>query len=308
MKFKTVIVTGGAGFIGSHLVDALVAQSLRVVVIDKDKPSPNKKNKKAVYRKLDIRDDDIEAVFKKEKPDVVFHLAAHIDDRESVREPVMNAEHNLIGSLRVFEATQKYTKAKIVFASTGGVIYGNQDVLPADEGAIARPLTPYAVSKLTCERYLHFYNEVHGVPYIALRFANVYGPGQDESAECGAIAIFTARLLRGESVFINNDGKTTRDYVHVDDVVRAVILAAGSDKVGVYNIGTGIETSTDELFNYVRNAVGSQAAPEYREEIKDVIKQSALDSRRAKHDLGWEPEIKLVDGIERTVAWYNENV
>lgn len=308
MKWKNVIVTGGAGFIGSHLVDALVKEAERVVVIDKNKPLATKKNKKAVYKRLDLRDGDIEAILKKEKPEVIFHLAAHIDDRESVREPVMNAQHNLIGTLRLLEAAQKYLKGKFIFASTGGVIYGQQDNLPVSEDAIAQPLTPYAVSKLTGERYLHFYHQVHHLPYTALRFANVYGPGQDQSAECGAIAIFTARLLQGEQVYINNDGETTRDYVHVDDVVAAFLKAAELDQVGVYNIGTGIETSTNQLFDLVKDAIGVQAAPDYREEVEDVIKRSALNSEKAKRDLGWEPTISLEEGIEKTVDWYRSNV
>ena len=308
MKWKNVIVTGGAGFVGTHLVNALVDQAERVVVIDQNKPLKAKKNAKAFYRKLDIRTDDIEEVFKKEKPDVVFHLAAHIDDRESIREPIMNAEHNLIGSINVFEATRKYAKGKMIFASTGGVIYGEQEILPISEDAIPRPLTPYAVSKLTGERYLHFYHQIYDLPYVALRFGNIYGPGQDESAECGAIAIFTARLLKGQEVYINNDGQTTRDYVHVEDVVRALLLAADSDVVGIYNIGTGIETATIDLFDKVRHVIGIEAAPEFREEVEDVIKRSALDAKRAKADLGWESEISLEDGIEKTVQWYGDNV
>lgn len=308
MKFKNVVVTGGAGFIGSHLVDALVKVSERVYVIDKNKPSVKKKNKKAVYKKIDIRDGDIESILKKEKPEIVFHLAAHIDDRESVHEPVMNAQHNLIGTLRLLEAVQKFGKSRVIFASTGGVIYGEQDELPVTEEAIAQPLTPYAVSKLTGERYLHFYHQVHGVPYTALRFGNVYGPGQDQSAECGAIAIFTARLLQGEQVFINNDGETTRDYVYIDDVVDALMKAAELNQVGIYNIGTGVETSTLQLFDLVRDAIGIQAAPDFREEVEDVIKRSALDSSKAKRDLNWEPSVTIVDGIEETVNWYRENV
>ncbi|MFH1767459.1 MAG: NAD-dependent epimerase/dehydratase family protein [Patescibacteria group bacterium] len=308
MKWKTVIVTGGAGFVGTHLVNALAEKAERVVVIDKVKPQKDQKNIKAIYKKLDIATYDLEEIFAKEKPQVVFHLAAHIDDRESVKEPIMNAEQNLVGSLRVFEACKKNLKGKIVFASTGGLIYGEQDKIPVSEDAVPRPLTPYAVSKLTGERYLYFYNKIHGLPYTAIRFSNSYGPWQDGSAECGAIAIFTARLLKGKEVHINNDGATTRDYVYIDDVVNAFLRAAESDVVGVYNIGTGVETSTLELFEKICEAVGVQASPIFEEEIEDLVKRSALDCKKAKKDLGWEPKVSLDEGIEKTVKWYHENV
>lgn len=308
MRWKNVIVTGGAGFVGKHLVNALISQADRVVVIDKEKVEKDKKNPKAFYKVRDIRTDDLETVFQKERPDVVFHLAAHIDDRESVREPVMNAENNLIGTLRVFELARQNGVGKIVFASTGGVIYGEQEMLPITEEAIPQPLTPYAISKLTGERYLHFYEVVHKIPYVALRFANIYGPGQDASAECGAIAIFTSRLLKGKEVYINNDGLTTRDYVYIDDAIDALLRAAKTEVNGVFNIGTGEETTTLDVFNKVRDVIGSQAAPDFREDVLDVIKRSALDAKKAKKELGWSSTVTIDEGIEKTVAWYRENI
>lgn len=308
MKWKTVIVTGGAGFVGTHLVKALEKKAERIIVIDKNKPNKAQKSKKAVYKYLDITKDDIKTLFEKEKPDIIFHLAAHIDNRESIHHPIMNAEQNLVGSLRVFEAAKDHLKGRFIYASTGGLIYGEQKDIPISEEAIARPLTPYAVTKLTCERYLHFYYKIYDMPYVALRFSNTYGSWQDGNAECGAIAIFTERLLKGKVVKINNDGSTTRDYVYIDDVVDAFIKAAELDVVGVYNIGTGKETSTLELFKMIRDTVGSQAAPVFYEELEDMVKRSALDCKKANKELDWKPKTRLEEGIEKTVNWYHENI
>lgn len=305
---KKVIVTGGAGFIGSHLVDALVRADVSVCVIDKKKPRRAIKNDSARYKKINIQSEDAYKLILKEKPDVVFHLAAHIHDRESVREPVMNAQDNILGTLNILEAVRKLKDTRVVFSSTGGVIYGNQEGVPHSENVVPEPVTPYAISKLTAEKYLHFYHKVLQISYAALRFGNVYGPRQDSSAESGAIGIFAASLLKGEQVFINNNGETTRDYVFVHDAVNALLLAAKSDEIGVFNIGTGIETSTNELFELVREAVGAQAKPDHREEVEDVVKHSALDASLAKKKLGWKPKMLLEEGIQETVRWYSENV
>lgn len=303
--FKHVIITGGSGFIGSHVVDAMLERAERVTVIDKQKPPRQVKRKEATYRILNIQDERISAVFQKAKPDLVIHLAAHIDDRHSVIDPVANAKDNVLGTLRVLEAARASGMPRVVFASTG-ILYGNQSSYPAKETDVPHPATPYAVSKLTGERYLHFYHVVHGLSYAALRFGNVYGPRQDSSKETGAIGVFTTNLLKGEPAFVNNDGSTTRDYVYVGDVVESILRAAGSDVVGVFNVGTGIETSTSQLFTDVSEAVGVNIAPQEREEVVDVIKRAALDSSLAHDKLGWAPETSLETGIEKTVAWYRE--
>lgn len=303
MRFKNVIVTGGSGFIGSHLVDALVDISERVTVLDLVKPLADRKNPKAKYKQLDIRDAGLIEVFEKEKPTTVFHLAAHINDRESVHEPVVNASHNILGSLNVFEAARRHLNGRLVFSSTG-VTYGQQKELPISEGALAKPLTPYAVSKLAGERYLHFYHSVYGLSYTALRLSNVYGPRQDTSAESGAIGIFAKKLLLGETPAINNDGLTTRDYVYVGDVVEAFLKAADVDYVGAINIGTGLETKTKDIFSLVRSEVGSQAQPDIREEVADHPKRIVLENSRAKRELGWKPKVSLEDGVAQTVAWF----
>lgn len=306
MEFKNVIVTGGAGFIGSHLVDALVPVSARVIVIDNKKPRKSWKNPDARYKLQDVKSGELDSVFKRLKPDVVFHLAAHIHDRESVHEPVMNAKENIIGSLNVFEAARMYAK-KVVFASTG-VIYGIQENLPIPIDAEPRPLTPYAISKLTSERYLKFYNSVYELPYVALRMGNVYGPRQDASAESGAIGIFASRFLRGEQVFINNDGLTTRDYVYVDDVVRAFLKAATGKFEGVVNVATGIETSTKQIYDLVSESVGVQTDADIHEETNDILKHVALDISETVKRIKWKPTTTLEEGIEKTVEWYRENI
>lgn len=307
MKYKNVIVTGGCGFIGSHVVDALVKEASRVVVIDKAKPNAAWKNAKAKYKRLNILDEKLAEVIAKEKPELVVHLAAHIHDRESVREPIMNANNNIIGSLNLLEAVRAGSKAKIVFTSSG-IIYGNQEKFPIKEDAVARPITPYAISKLAVERYLHFYHEVHSVPYVALRPGNVYGSRQDSSAESGAIGIFATQLMRGEQAYIYNDGQTIRDYIYIDDVVAAILRAAETDFIGVLNIGTGLGTDTNAIFEATRNAVGSQAAAESREDVNDVVRRIELDISKAKKELKWQPQVKLEEGIESTAQWYRDNI
>jgi len=306
MKFNTVVVTGGAGFIGSHLVDALVPIAKRVVSIDGKKIRKAWKNSGAKYKTFDIRDEDlVEECLKKEKPDVVFHLAAHIHDRESVREPLMNADYNIIGSIKVFEAARKYAK-KVVFSSTG-IVYGEQEP-PFTLDMTPMPVTPYAISKLAGERYLAFYNKVFDLPYVALRPGNIYGPRQDASAESGAIGIFASRFMKGEQVFMNNDGKTTRDYLYVDDFVNALLLSGESNITGIFNVATGIGTETQQVYELVSEAVGVQTKPESREEILDFPKFVHFDISEFVKRFGWKPETSLEDGVEKTVEWYRDNV
>ncbi|MBI1908351.1 GDP-mannose 4,6-dehydratase, partial [Candidatus Uhrbacteria bacterium] len=232
-----------------------------------------------------------------------FHLAAHIDDRESVVKPVENAEDNILGPLNVFEAARLVNVKKIIFASTG-ILYGNVDQVPTSEDATPRPMTPYGVSKLTGERYLHFYWLLYKLPYVAMRIGNLYGPRQDASKECGVIAISTKRLLDGQPVFVHNDGKTTRDYVYVGDVVDAMLLAAVDDSVGVFNIATGVETTTEAVLALVSGALGAAPAVERKPDVQDMVKRVALDVGKAAKELGWRPATALADGVAKTVAWY----
>ncbi len=303
MQYRSALVTGGSGFLGSHLVDALVAKGVSVTVIDKVDPPADRKNDAAEYVRMNIQEDGIRDVFSRVKPDVLFHLAAHIDDRESVVKPVENAEDNILGSLNVFEAARLVNVKKIIFASTG-ILYGNVDQVPTSEDATPRPMTPYGVSKLTGERYLHFYWLLYKLPYVAMRIGNLYGPRQDASKECGVIAISTKRLLDGQPVFVHNDGKTTRDYVYVGDVVDAMLLAAVDDSVGVFNIATGVETTTEAVLALVSGALGAAPAVERKPDVQDMVKRVALDVGKAAKELGWRPATALADGVAKTVAWY----
>lgn len=300
---SSILITGGSGFIGSHLVDALIARGDEVTVVDILPAHPVWGNARATYVQRDIRDEHLADVFIDAKPEYVIHLAAHIDDRASVREPVENAEHNILGTINVLDAARLSGVRRVVFASTG-VVYGDQGVLPIVEDAVPRPLTPYAVSKLTGERYLRYFTLQLGLSACALRLANVYGPRQDGSKECGAIAIFTKKLLAGEAPFLNGDGKTTRDYVYIDDVVSAFLGVLESSEETVANIGTGIETSTEEVFLRVTEAVGADIKPLPRPEVRDLVARIALSSAKAEEIFGWKSKKSFSEGVRETVEWY----
>jgi UDP-glucose 4-epimerase len=305
MKYSRALVTGGAGFIGSHLVDSLVEQGVAVTVVDK--AEPKYRNDKATYILRDIRELGLDEVFAAAQPEVVFHLAAHIDDRASVHDPVMNAEHNVLGSLRVLEAARLAGVKKVLFTSTCAV-YGLTAKPPLKEKHLPIPLTPYAISKLADEKYLHFYFDRYALRYTALRLANVYGPRQDGSKESGAIAIFTDKLMKGEAPFINDDGETVRDYIHVSDVVSALILASDSDVVGVFNCGTKVGTSTRGVYKLIADQLGSTLAPIPRPEVRDAVKAVTLNSGLARKSFGWKPAIRLKKGLKQTLKWYKTKV
>lgn len=317
MTYTSALVTGGAGFIGSHLVDALVERGVKVTVLDLVDPSDDRRNGKAMYVKGDIRDKDLEVFMRGVMPEVVFHLAAHIDDRASVLDPVMNADHNELGSINVFESAKRVGAKKIIFASSCAV-YGLPEQIPAVETLLPRPRTPYGISKWVAEHYLDALSlqsaasapsnsPINGggpITTVALRFANVYGPRQDGSKESGAIAIFTAKLLAGERPFLNADGMTTRDYVFVGDVVSAMIAASENTVSGVFNVGTGREISTKDLFVMMQKAVGTDLEPVYRPEVRDAVVKMALDATVMQKTFGWTPVMTLEEGIRRTVAFY----
>ncbi len=303
MNYSSALVTGGAGFIGSHLVDALVERGVKVTVLDLVDPKDDRRNEDVTYVKGDIRDKDLGVFMKGVMPEVVFHLAAHIDDRASVLDPVMNADHNELGSINVFENAKRVSAKKIVFASSCAA-YGLPEGLPITEAMIPRPRTPYGISKWVAEHYLDAMSLQTDVMTVALRFANVYGPRQDGNKEAGAIAIFTSKLLAGEAPFMNGDGLTTRDYVFVGDIVKAMIVVSEGDVSGVFNVGTGREVSTKDLFLMIQQSVGTSIEPVMRPEVKDAVVRMALDATKITEIFGWTPEMGLEEGIERTVASY----
>jgi len=292
------LVTGGAGFIGSNLVDALLARGDDVVVVD-DLSSGKRANVDGAAQlvELDIRDPAVAAAFADARPDVCFHLAAQADVPTSVARPDFDAEVNVVGTVRVLAAAGD---TPVVFSSTGGAIYGECE-RPAREDDPRRPLSPYGIAKLAGEEYLAGWNRLHGTRHTALRFANVYGPRQEAGLEGGVVAIFLEAMAAGRDTTVFGDGRQTRDFVHVDDVVRGVLLAA--EKGGVYNIGSGVETSVLELHERCREVAGDDRQPLTAPAREGDVQRSVLDVSLADQELGWIPEISLAEGLRRTWDW-----
>jgi UDP-glucose 4-epimerase len=299
-----VLVTGGAGFIGSHLVDALVERGDRVLVIDDLSTGAREYlNPASEFHQLDIRTPEAAATVRQWRPDVVCHHAAQMSVSRSVREPLFDASVNLVGGLNLLEAARE-VGARFLFASTGGALYGDADVLPTPESYPAWPVSPYGVGKLSFEHYLHCYRIQHGMPYVALRYANVYGPRQNAHGEANVVAIFCLKLLANEQPVINGDGEQTRDLVHVADVARANLLALGSDVVGHFNVGTGRQVDVNQVFRMIADRLGIFAPEVHGPPRPGDQRTSALDSSLIADTLGWRPQITLEDGLQDTAAWF----
>ena len=305
---STAFVTGGAGFIGSHIVDALIEQGSRVLVID-DLSSGRRENvhPDAELHVLDIRSEQTGSLIASERPDVVFHLAAQMDVRRSTEDPAFDASINILGTLNLLKAAVEAEVGQFVFASTGGAIYGEQDVFPAPEGHPERPISPYGVSKLAGERYMYYFHVEHGLDVTCLRFANVYGERQNPHGEAGVVAIFLKRLLAGEAPTINGDGLQTRDYIHVSDVVRANMAALGTKGFEIFNVGTGIETTVVDLYAGLRTAAGSQMEATHGPAKPGEQRRSSVDATRLRVELGVPEPIQLTDGLQRTADWFREH-
>ncbi len=303
---KKVIVTGGAGFIGSHICDLLIKKGYQVHIIDELITGKKKNlNDKAQFHKLDIRDDKLNEVFKKINPDYVIHQAAQINVRDSIENPINDARHNIIGSINVIKSSIKSEVEKIVFASSGGAVYGDPDSIPAKEDTPTNPLSPYAIAKRSVEHYLRAYSKMEDINYTVLRYSNVYGPRQDPKGEAGVISIFTDLMLEGKQAYINGNGEQTRDFVYAADVARANLLAIKKETDHkIFNIGTGKKTSVNKLYKTIKKAVGSNKEAKHRDPIPGEVQDIALDISRAKKELGWQPKIKLEEGIEKTVKWF----
>jgi UDP-glucose 4-epimerase len=299
-----ILVTGGAGFIGSHIVDALLEEDLPVTVIDNLSTGfGHNINPKAEFHRIDINSKhDLHQVFKLEKPDIVIHQAAQTVVTRSLDDPIFDARTNIMGSLNILKNCVEFKVNKVVYASSSA-IYGTPQYVPVDENHALNPISPYGVSKQTVEGYLHVYHKVYGVDYCALRYSNVYGPRQNSSGEAGIVAIFTHQMLAGIQPNIYGDGSKTRGYVYVSDIVRANILAMKSDRVGVYNIGTSKATTDQQIFDMVSSRAGYSGVPRYQSERPGEIRQMCLDSSRAYADLGWVPEVELEEGISRVIAY-----
>jgi UDP-glucose 4-epimerase len=290
------IVTGGAGFIGSHLADALVARGDDVAVVDNlARGKREHVPEGAQLYELDIRD-DLAPALADFRPDVCFHLAAQADVRVSVARPAEDAGINVLGSINVLEAAHNHG-AKVVFSSTGGAIYGECEE-PASEDSTLEPLSPYGAAKLAAEVYIGTWNRLHGTSHAVLRYANVFGPRQEAELEGGVIAIFFARMRRGEPTTIYGDGHQTRDFVHVSDIVAATLAAV--DASGVFNIGSGAETTILELHELCARVAGIESEPQFEPERLGEIRRSVLDASRAERELGWTPSLTLEEGLRRT--------
>jgi UDP-glucose 4-epimerase len=303
-----ILVTGGAGFIGSHTVDALVASGVGEVSVldDLSTGKRHQVNAKASLYQTDLRDAAaVASIVEKVRPELIFHLAAQMDVRRSVADPPFDAQVNLVGFLNLIESARKQGLKRVVFSSTGGAIYGEQDQFPCDEDHPTRPVSPYGVAKLATEAYLFFYKVEYGIDYLALRFGNVYGPRQDPHGEAGVIAIFCGRMLDGKPVTIYGDGTQTRDYVYVGDVVRAVVAAGNSRASGIaLNIGTGIETNVNDLYSTLASIADFPTKAEHAAARPGEQKRSVISPARAGRELDWRPEKKLADGLEETYKFF----
>lgn len=300
-----VLVSGGAGFIGSHVADALLAHGHEVAVVD-DLSSGKTKNlpEGAELYEADVRT-GCANIFRSFRPDALCHLAAQIDVRRSVSEPDFDAEVNVLGTLRMLESCVAHGVGRVVFASTGGAVYGEQIQFPATEEHPQYPISPYGVSKLAGERYLHYYRVQHGLSYAALRYANVYGPRQDPHGEAGVVAIFSGNLATGRSSTIFGTGEQTRDYVYVEDVARANVLALeGDPPSGAYNISTGIETSVVGLHERIMSLSGQNLPPTQGPARPGEQSRSSADPTKAARELGWKPGTDLDSGLKRTLSFF----
>ena len=308
-----VLVTGGAGFIGSTLVDRLLAEGHEVTVVDdlsrgrlENLESARAAGARFGFHHMDVNDPAIESVVVGARPEVVFHLAAQIDVRLSVEDPVHDAQVNVVGTVRLAEAARRAGVRRIVFTSSGGSIYGPVTELPVAESRPVDPLSPYAAGKVAGEIYLEMYSRLYGLEWAGVAPANVYGPRQDPHGEAGVVAIFSQRLLSGAPTRVFGDGGNTRDYVYVDDVVDAFVRAATVPAAAGlrFNVGTGVETSDRELHSLVAEAAGAPDDPEYAPARLGDVARSALDAARAGEVLGWSPQVAIAAGVARTVDYF----
>ncbi len=309
----TVLVTGGAGFIGSNLVDRLLAEDRRVVVID-DLSTGTLSNLDEArrtapgsleFQRTDITSDVVEPLIGRHRPDVIVHLAAQVNVRASVADPLKDARTNILGTINLLEAARRHGVRKVVLATSGGCIYGEPDLdqLPVTEDAGGHAHSPYGASKRSAEEYLRTYATLYGIDWTSLAFANVYGPRQDPAGEAGVVAIFTERMLAGAPCTIYGDGEQSRDFVYVDDVVHAIALAMDRGDNERFNIGTGERTSVNQLFRALAAATEFPHAPIYAPERAGELRHSAVSNRKAAEGLGWKPWTTLEEGLATTLAW-----
>ncbi len=301
-----ILVTGGAGFIGSHVVDLFIAQGYNVVIIDDlSTGRASNLNPAAKFYHMDIRSPEIRHVFETEKPDYVSHHAAQMDVRRSVAQPLFDADVNILGSINLIECAQEFKVKRFIYISSGGAAYGEPEKLPCDEMHPINPICQYGASKHTVEHYLYMYHVNYGLKYTVLRYPNVFGPRQDPHGEAGVVAIFTGKMLAGEPVIINGDGDQTRDFVYVGDCARANYLALTIDhQPGIYNLGWGRPTSINDIFSTLVKITGYTLPAQHGPAKLGETRHIYLDASKAKQDFGWVPTITLEEGLENVVAYF----
>ncbi|NCP16931.1 UDP-glucose 4-epimerase [Candidatus Kuenenbacteria bacterium CG_4_9_14_3_um_filter_39_14] len=302
-----ILVTGGAGFIGSHLVDEFIMQNHQVIVVD-DLSTGKKENlnPQAKFYQLKIQDRKLSVIFKKEKPAIVCHLAAQMNVRRSIVDPIFDAQSNIIGSLNLLENCVKYKIKKFIFISSGGAIYGDGVKIPTLETEKEQPLSPYGIAKLALEKYLYYYSNQHRLPYTILRLANIYGPRQNYLGEAGVVAVFGHQLISKKSLWVNG-GQQTRDFVYVADVVSAVIKALPKQVQGIFNIGTGKQTNIDNLAKKMIQISQTKVFIKHRPYVTGEQMKSCLSFNKIKHDLNWQPQYDLNKGLKQTWDWFKAN-
>ena len=302
-----ILLTGGAGFIGSHVADELIAKGNRVVIIDNLSTGFEYNiNPESKFIKADITDfKKIEEIFAEELPEIVYHFAAQIDVRKSVSDPLFDAQTNIMGTLNLIKLSNDIKVNKFIFSSTGGAIYGDTDVRPTPENHPEWPLSPYGIAKLATDKFLNYYSEVFGLKYVSLRYGNVYGPRQNPHGEAGVVAIFLNKMLNGGQPVINGDGNQTRDYVYVKDVVKANILSLeNTDKIGIYNVGTSIELSVNDLFKEINKNFDNKYKEVHGPAKLGEQKTSCLNYEKIKKDMNFIPETDFSEGIKETYKWF----
>ena len=304
-----VLVTGGAGFIGSHIVDRLVQEGYDVVVVDNLSTGKRRHvNRAARLYRCDIRGWWLERVFRRARPAIVLHHAAQIDVRRSVLDPRFDADVNILGMLNVLRHAIKYGVHKVIFASSGGAVYGEPESLPVSESHPTRPVSPYGINKAVGDEYLRYFRDADGLEYVSLRYANVYGPRQDPYGEAGVVGIFAQKMLLGEQPIINGNGRQTRDFIYVDDVVEANMAAMNKAARGIYNVGTGKETTINELFAMLAGLINPSVREVHGPAKRGEQERIALEASRLHRELDWEPRVSLKDGLARTVEYYRKTV
>lgn len=303
-----ILVTGGAGFIGSQIADAYINKGHDVIIVDNMSTGVREFiNPKAKFYEIDICDDKIKEVFSKHKIDLINHHAAQIDLRKSVEDPKFDINVNIAGSVNLLQNAIKSSVKKFIFASTGGAMYGEHDYFPADENHPTRPYAPYGINKMCVEKYLYYYNHVYGLDYIVLRYANVYGPRQNPHGECGVIAIFTDKISHGLQPLINGDGKQTRDYVFVSDVVKANVLAIEAKGPATYNVATTRETDVNYIFDRINHYAGTEFVEKHGPAKLGEQVRSVLSFEKISKELGWNPETDIETGLRVTTEYYKND-